>query len=367
MVHQASTKLVLVLRNPETTPEGAASMCAEFGHGIEVLAVNLAILEGRGCGQPLWVECTTAAHALAVAAWELVTACARGRDGASSEAAVQATGVVWNLAETKFKQLPKTNRVAYRRAIMGQSGTLKDTSEEFAAMVAKGPTADESSGGSNGAGACSGGGNDDDDDDDFFGDDGDDDDEQYGAEDLHVASACLEVMALARPTLKTALDAVDAAAAFTATQRAALGPPASGAGDEAATAVAALSIEPRSKPAAQEGGAVATAAAPPSPSSQQALQLGRVAALWRLCRRLTKAVVELGAALYPPLGREEVKRAAAALGAIAAEFGAELVAVADEAAGAEGAQGGALRRTGAIWIEALAKLNIAIESSLIAE
>jgi guanylate kinase len=251
-VGDCATKLVLVLKDPATKADAAESICKEFGHGVEVLVTTLALLEGCTPGAPLWLEAMQTAHAFVCACVDLVgvislsvstlsAATAKSAAGGSGkkknlkgggaaasksssieeeeeQKMARACGLVWNLGEAKFKQLPKTNRVAYRRAVMTCSSMVKETIDEFQEIVDAGVKEeeegsdddDEGGGGSSGGGGSGGG---DLDDFDFFGGGGGDDGEgdQYTAAEMPVAVASLKALVLMRPTLKTALDALDVA------------------------------------------------------------------------------------------------------------------------------------------------------------
>jgi hypothetical protein len=138
-VHDTSTKLVLVLKADACTPDGAASICDVFAESLEVLVTGLAGLRSARPSAPLWQEAWKAAHALAAAAAAL--AAVVNRDGPASDTATQAVGVVWALSAQPFSALPKSNRVAYRRAVMTQSAMVKETTEEFEDVYKRaGPT-----------------------------------------------------------------------------------------------------------------------------------------------------------------------------------------------------------------------------------
>jgi len=132
-VGECATKLVLVLKDPATKADAAASICDEFGHGAEVLATTLAVLESCNPGAPLWVEAVQAVHTfiggcvdfLGVVSTSLLALANKNAGGkkekkrSSSKGSgairespdeeeqnmARACGIVWNLAETKFKQV----------------------------------------------------------------------------------------------------------------------------------------------------------------------------------------------------------------------------------------------------------------------
>jgi len=191
-------------------------------------------------------------------------------------------------------------------------------------------------------GAPSGGGGGGDlDDFDFFEDGGGDDGEGdcYTSAEMPLAVASVSALKLMRPTLKTALDALD----------------------------------------------VAAAAAESTPTTTTLREVGTVCAL---CRRGTDACTELGAALYPALDVDEIEAAVAPLAAATAELGAVLAFIADAAAlrkgtladdfaekasigeqstkvsppsppGTENGEHAALRRVEKVWLSTLAEVDAA--------
>jgi len=324
------------------------------------------------------------------AALELVPLLGSASSGLEGEeAAVVATGVVRNLAATSFRLLPKTCRVAYRRGIMAKSTLVKETLDEFQALVNKGPRGDSDDDNDGGGG---GGGGDELDDFDYFmggdggggggGGTGEDDDEKYSAAEHGVAVACLVALALARPTLKAALEALDVAAA---TAEAVAAGPLGGAAAEAPPSPQshAQSQPPNALPAAGDAAATpppaaAAEAAAAAAAAAPALDLWRVAEVWALAKRLEGAVTGLGLALYAPVDKAAVTAASAELGAVGAELGAVLVAVAFDARkaaeaapaveGAGAAETGAAalsawRAVGGAWATAMASLDAALAAS----
>ncbi len=128
---------------------------------------------------------------------------------------------------------------------------------------------------------------------------------------LPLARACVEAIGVLRPTLKTALDALDTAAALDAKDAA------------RTTAAPPGNLTTQSTPAAAtDGGDAASSGAPGVESTALSTALpiadaaepmgaprgyARVQALWECCRAATDGAVELGAALYPPLEKSDVR------------------------------------------------------------
>lgn len=319
-VSDGATKLVLVLSAKPPYPGAAAvtSICDEFGDRNEELVAALAVVEVAGAAGPLWLEAAQVVAGVVAAAKGLVNTILR--QGAGNAEVPRATGVVWEAVE-QSKKVPKSNRVAYRRAFMVKSGVVRDTIEEFQAMVDASPSPSSASSSSSsspaGSAATPQSGDAFDDDFDFADMDGDD---EYDAEDLPLATACVESLKLLRPTLKTAMDAMDAAVAGTAS---------SGGGD------------------GKTG-------------------LDRNAELWLLCQRVTNAATEFGASLYPPLDVEEVEAAAGPFKSTVREIAAHCAIVADMVEGGEAkvsAQAAGFRKVAAIWETQFAQLDEALSTT----
>jgi len=365
VVHDTSTKLALVLKESKCTPEGAASICDAFARALEVLATVLTVLcRARPC-KLLWHEAHKAVQALVSASCALVAAIVR--DGPESDAATQAVGVVWALSENPFKMLPKSNRVAYRRALMKQSVVVKETIEEFEEIYALGADSDDDDddgddgdeGGKDSSGA-GGGGKDFDDFEDFL---NGDDKERYSAKDMVLARACLDAAAIVRPTFKTTLDAFDTFAA-TATPPPTAEPTPSPTDKNAAASETATPDGDGSKGAGSNG-------ASNGGDGGSSSDLGRVGLVWGLCEGLVTATTSLGAALYPPLLHREVREGAEALlaagNALASELAAANVVNAvgsdDKAAGQPTAAGAEHQRVVKVWAGVATKLNAALDTA----
>lgn len=96
----------------------AKSICGVFLVQVEALQTALANVERAGPCGPLWLEACSAVLALAVSAHDLVEVL-RFKGGAGQDAA-RAVGVVWGSAESLAKQVPRSNRVAFRRVVMAK-------------------------------------------------------------------------------------------------------------------------------------------------------------------------------------------------------------------------------------------------------
>jgi len=343
---------VLVLKESNCTPEGAASICNAFARSLEVLATVLTVLCRASPCKLLWFEAHKAVQALVSASSALAAAIVR--DGPKSDAATQAVGVVWALSENPFKMLPKSNRVAYRRALMKQSVVVKETIEEFEEIHALGADSDDEEDDDKDGGESSGvagSGNDFDDFEDFL---NGDEKERYPAKDMALARACLDAAAVVRPSFKTTLDALDvfAAAAAGGAHAAASTPSTTDSSDSAASKTT-TAVDDGSK----------------STSDGSSNRLARVGVVWGLCEGLGTATTALGAALYPPLLHREVREGVEALLAAGNALANELAAANGTAADAEkaadqpSAAGADYQRVVKVWAGVATKLNGALDSA----
>ena len=281
-ISNSARKLVLVLSAGSTVDDPAArSICSEFGQLNENAMAVLLDVETAGAGGPLWSEAVQAIEGVCVAAIELVNTILH--HGVHSLKVAPVTGVIWDAAE-KFKRVPKSNRIAYRRSLMLQSSLVRDTIDEFQAIVdatpLKSPSVDTTEKPSDPSGV-------DDAEDLEFEDFGIE--EQYEPESLPLVSICLDSLKMLRATLKTAMDTMDIIASVS-------GHDVTGSGSEHQSSLWGMK---------------------------------QIAKLWFSCKQAVDSATNFGAALYPPLEPEEVGTTSQPLKKAVLEIGAQLKMIAD--------------------------------------
>ena len=281
-ISNSARKLVLVLSSGSTVDDPAVrSICNEFGQLNENVMAVLLDVETAGSSGPLWSEAMQVTEGVCAAAIELVETILH--HGAHSRRVAPVTGVIWDAAE-KFKRVPKSNRIAYRRSLMLQSGLVRDTIDEFQAIVDATPlekpsidTAEKSSGLSRVDNA----------EDLEFEDFGIE--EQYEPESLPLVSICVDSLKMLRATLKSAMDTMDIIASVS-------GNDVTGSGSEHQSSLWGMK---------------------------------EIAKLWFSCKQAVDSATNFGAALYPPLEPEEVGTTAQPLKKAVLEIGAQLKTIAD--------------------------------------
>ncbi|EWM25521.1 hypothetical protein Naga_100032g38 [Nannochloropsis gaditana] len=148
-VRDTATKFSLVLTTTTSGP-GIKSICDEMRQSCDSLLAALALLVGPaiGAGGPLMELYCQQVRSILRAIEELLRHIAspdskllsaprplRSPEGVKDELAPK-TGVVWQQCE-ELKKLPRSNRVAYRRAFLTHQSAVKDTLREFREMLAE--------------------------------------------------------------------------------------------------------------------------------------------------------------------------------------------------------------------------------------